>query len=427
MIGIKREMVMRKRPRLRQSRRAGPPRETELFRTAGTSAGVNIAPGSDDDGWTVTHPVILSDGTRLQLYKDGEALHAALNGIRAARRRIMLEVYIFASDDTGWAFADLLCHKARNGVGVFVIYDDFGSASSDQAMFDRMRRSGVRLEKFHPLRPWECRFSWRPVNRDHRKLLIIDEAAAGLGGLNVGGEYAGSWVVQSNSELWRDNAISVIGPGVKPLVKSFIQTWRYITGGGRVRRAELVHNLDGEAGDMGILASVPSMSGPLRPALTRLLRGACRDVLLTMAYFAPHDDLIDEICRAARRGVRVRLMLPGRCDIQLLITAARSFYETLMSAGVEIYERQGAILHAKSMVIDGQIAVLGSTNLDYRSIDYNFELSAIIRSPEFGRQMQELFEHDVRYARRIRLAEWRKRPHIDRVAQWIVNRARYLL
>jgi len=143
-----------------------------------------------------------------------------------------------------------------------------------------------------------------------------------------------------------------------------------------------------------------------------------------MAYFAPHDDLIDELCAAAKRGVRVRLMLPGRCDVRPLLIAARSFYETLMAAGVQVYEREAVILHAKTMVIDGVISMIGSTNLDYRSIEYNLELSALIRSREFGRQMEDLFDNDVRYARRMTLKKWRHRPTLDRLVQWGVSRAR---
>ena len=148
---------------------------------------------------------------------------------------------------------------------------------------------------------------------------------------------------------------------------------------------------------------------------------------MTMAYFAPHDDLIEELCEAARRGVRVRLMLPGRCDVKALLTAARSFYETLLAAGVEVYERQGVILHAKTMVIDGTVSMIGSTNLDYRSVEYNLELSALIRSREFGGQMETLFENDVRYAKRMTKGAWKRRPTWDRVVQWVVSRTRYLL
>ncbi len=401
---------------------------------AGTSTGVNVKPGSDDDGWIVPQPVRLIDGTRVQLYKDGEALHAAYEAIKHAKRRICLEVYIFASDDTGTAFAELLCEKALQGVKVYCLYDSFGSFSISQLwkpkppIFEKMRRSGVRLAEFHPLRPWEGRYGWRPLNRDHRKLLFVDEDIAGLGGLNVGGEYAGSWVVQSKSgtcDLWRDNAIGLVGPSTKHLLQAFAATWRYVHGGGRARRAEFYHPM-GE-GDFGLLASVPSMQSPLKQRLQDVVNAAKSSIEMTMAYFAPPDELVEALCKAAKRGVRVRLMLPGKCDVQLLITAARSFYEKLLPCGVEIYERQHVILHAKTMCIDNEYTVIGSTNLDYRSIEYNLELSALIRSTEFGQHMHALFENDVRFANRITLKEWRRRPWSDRFGQWAVNRARYLL
>ncbi|HEY8668039.1 MAG TPA: phospholipase D-like domain-containing protein [Tepidisphaeraceae bacterium] len=394
---------------------------------AGTSPGINIEPGSQDDGWIVPPPVELGDGTRIQLYKDGEALHAAYEAIRQAKHRICLEVYIFASDATGRAFADLLCAKAAEGLKVYVIYDGFGSFESDPAMFQQMRRSGISVKKFHPIIPWECQFSWRPVNRDHRKLLVIDFDKAGMGGLNLGAEYGGSWVMrgQEHCEQWRDNAIGIVGPGSQLCLQAFKKSWRYVNTGGKIRRAEYIHNL--HDGELGLLASAPTLNSPLARFLQQLVHDARRTIQLTMAYFAPSDELIDELCRACRRGVRVQLMVPGRCDVKVLLIAARSFYEKLMCAGIEVYERQGAVLHAKTMVIDGEISVIGSTNLDYRSIEYNCELSTLIRSKKFGRQMQALFENDIRYSKRVNLNQWRHRPFSDRFVQWAVSRARYWL
>ncbi|WP_428937325.1 phospholipase D-like domain-containing protein [Fontivita pretiosa] len=414
------------------------PRE-QNERSAGVAAGINIAPGSDDDGWIVPDPVPLDDGTLVQLYKDGEALRAAYRAIEQARRRVCLEVYIFADDDTGRAFAELLCRKAIQGVQVYVIYDSFGSLGTDRQMLRQMQRSGVHLEVFHPVYPWECRYSWRPFNRDHRKLLVIDDEIAGLGGLNVGHEYAGSWVIYQRDadecDFWRDNAIGIRGPMARYFLRAFARSWHYVTHGGRIRTAEFNYNLEAihngaprdPGNQMSILASVPTLSSPLRPLLRSLFANARHSIQMTMAYFAPDDELIAELCRAARRGVRVQLMLPARCDVHALIIAARSFYETLLSAGVEIYERQTVVLHAKTMTIDGAITVIGSANLDYRSIEYNLELSAIIHSRQFGQQMHALFANDMLYARRISLSEWRKRPMRDRLVQWAVSRARYLL
>ena len=271
------------------------------------SFGVNVAPGPADDGWLTPPSVALGDGTQVQLYKDGEGLAAAYEAIKSARRYIGLEVYIFASDQTGRAFAELLAKKARGGVAVYVIYDSFGSIESDRRMFRMLRASGVRVQTFHPIRPWECQYSWRPFNRDHRKLLVIDDQIAGLGGLNIGNEYAGPWIVPQVLEpcdLWRDSAIGIVGPGAKLFRRAFAQTWNYIKRGGRIRKTELFDNL--YDGDLGLMALAPTLNSPLRSFLYRTLREARQSIMMTMAYFAPDDPLIDGLCKAARRGVRVR-------------------------------------------------------------------------------------------------------------------------
>jgi len=215
------------------------------------SFGLNIAPGHEDDGWISPEPVSLTDGSVVQLYKDGEALHAAYEAIKEAKQRICLEMYIFGSDETGRAFANLLSEKARQGLQVYVIYDSFGSIASDGEMFDQMRRAGVKVQEFHPFWPWKGKFSWRPVNRDHRKLLVIDNDIAWLGGLNLSGEYAGSWVVKSSMglcDLWRDNAIGIKGAVARKFLQCFAKTWYYVTRRGRLRNAEFVYNLDGICG-----------------------------------------------------------------------------------------------------------------------------------------------------------------------------------
>src|SRR5947209_3498587 len=208
----------------RQARvgRHRPPRPSRLGEE-GTARGVCIDIGCRDAGWVMPPPVVLSDGTTVQLYKDGQGLTAALRAIRAATEQICLEVYIFHSDETGRAFASALAEKAKQGVRVFVIYDSFGSVETDPAMFQMMRSAGVHLAEFHPLRPWDCKFGWRPVNRDHRKLLVIDNRIAGMGGLNVGLEYGSGFLSPKarKCDCWRDNGIGVVGPGVAMVAECF--------------------------------------------------------------------------------------------------------------------------------------------------------------------------------------------------------------
>jgi cardiolipin synthase len=423
----------------------------------GTSSGVNIAPGSDDDGWEVPPPARLRDGSEAQLYKDGEALHAAYQAIRSARTGVRLEIYIFHSDATGRAFADLLARRAREGLDVRVMFDSIGSADADPAMFKSMRAAGVWVREFHPINPWHCTHGWRPFNRDHRKLVVADGEVAVLGGQNLGNEYGSSWVVgESTPDAWRDTAAGVRGPSVRLLSESFDRIWDYVEHGGPIRRAALFKKADDGDGELfheqpsarravqpdrlsprpsvldvppdspAVLASVPTPRSPLVPALQKLLRDAKSSIELTMAYFAPPEELVDQLCRSARAGVRVRLMLPGRSDVRLLLIAARAFYDPLLAAGAEVYERQYAILHAKSLCIDGCLSIVGSTNLDYRSIQFNCELSMLVHSAAFGSHMHELFEHDVRFAQRI-LPGSHRPTRGDRLVQWACARARYFL
>jgi cardiolipin synthase len=391
------------------------------------SGGVNVAPGPEDDGWQMPPPVVLGDGTLVQLLKDGEALRAAYEAVAAARRLICVEAYIFSSDATGRAFADLLCRKATQGVRVYLIYDSFGCLGTDRSMFQRMRRSGVRAEEFHPVRPWECRYSWRPFNRDHRKLVFVDEEFGWLGGMNIADEYGGPWIAGAETlrkvAPWRDTAVGLRGPAARHLARAFAQTWSYVQHSGRIGQCQYFH--DGEHYD--IVASTAAMRSPVRERFGAIVAAARKSIDLTFAYFAPDDGMVEALCRAARRGVRVRLMVPARSDFPLLVHAARGFYAGLMSAGVEISEREHAILHSKTMVVDEAVSVVGSTNLDYRSIEYNCEISVVLRSPEFGEKMTRLFENDMRYARTICQDNWRRRPVQDRFVQWAVKRMRYLL
>lgn len=415
------------------------------------TAGLNLHPGAEDDGWVPPAPVTLGDGSQVRLYKDGEGLRAALDAIQAATKRICLEIYIFNNDATGKIFADALSERARAGVNVFLIYDSLGSADA-KGLLAQMRAAGVRLAEFHPLAPWRCRFSWRPWNRDHRKLLIIDDQVGGLGGLNIGDEYGGMWVAGRKANLdhlMRDQAVGIRGPAARSLVRAFAATWHYVKNGGRIGRALYVHQLTlgplnkgrrvgkqrnyrkptarAIQGEFALLASAPTLTSPLRPLLNDLLKHATMSITIIMAYFAPDDELIINLCEAAGRGVRVRIILPQRSDIHLMVIAARSFYSRLLDAGVEVYERREAVLHAKGLVVDHRYSVIGSANLDYRSIESNLEISSIIDSKEFAAQFERLMDHDIRFSRKISASEWRRRPYRDRFVQWVVSRARYIL
>lgn len=417
--------------------------------------GVNASPGIDD-GWVSPPPVTLADGSRVYLYKDGEALKHAYDAIASAQSRVCFEFYIWDNDATGRAFAELLMKKAREGVNVYCIYDGWGVlGGNDRRMFREMRRNGVRVAEFHPIRPWETTFSWKPFARDHRKLIVVDDRYAGVGGLNIADPYAGSWVAPNELkpvQLWRDTAIGVEGAASIYFLASFARTWNYIHKGGRIVRAmyaggiDVPHSPKGyrvgntrlrrrrispaalmmPPDSLGVIATTPTLASKLRPVLHSLLRNAQKTIRMTMAYFAPDDELIRELCDAAARGVNVQLMFGAKSDLPIMVTAARAFYDRLLCSKIEIYERQHVILHAKTMIVD-DVSIVGSTNLDYRSIEFNCEISAIIRSAPFARQMNDLFEHDMQYAHRVDRDQWRKRKFLDRAIEWTVVKARQLL
>lgn len=423
--------------------------------------GINVFPGSGDDHWTAPQPVALADGNTVQLWKDGQSLLGAISAIKAARRRILLETYIFAPDETGFAFAAALTEAAQRGVKVFVLVDGFGSMLIKDQLFDRMRAGGVRVSEFHPFLPWRVKYGWKFYNRDHRKLIVVDNDVAGMGGLNIGTEYAGPWVsrrIWSRKDFWRDTAVSVRGPAVKLLAESFIRTWRYVHDGGRVNRTEFIagidevkplkgkrlgrpspqrlnrrnqsyqhHDHDPQPEKVGIFASAPTLASPLQPLLVRLFGEARTSIELTNPYFVPDPALVTALTDAASRGVRVRLMLLGEKGERPVVFAARSFYDRLFDAGCEVYERKDVYLHAKHLCVDGRTSLVGSCNLDYRSIQLNLELSMIIRSDAFGAQMHTLFEHDVHHSQKIDPDTWRQRPRLDRLVQWAVSRLRYLM
>jgi len=422
------------------------------------SAGINVTPGNDDDGWDSPPPVTLACGSTVRVFKDGEAFRAAYDAIEQAQSRVCFEFYIWDNDSTGRAFAELLMRKSRQGVAVYCIYDGVGVlGGNDRSMFASMRAAGVRVAEFHPIRPWECNFSWKPFSRDHRKLVVVDDKFAGVGGLNVTDVCAGAWVASNDlkiSQLWRDTAIGITGPAARHFLVSFVKTWHYLHRGGRIVRAmhaggiHVPPSMKGNRvgprripvkkkndcpaaplmpeNSLGVLATVPTLCSPLRPILHKLLRAARFRVRMTMAYFAPDDELVQELCDAARRGVRVELVFGAKSDMRIMTIAARAFYQRMLSAGVKIHERQHVILHAKTMLVD-DVSIVGSTNLDYRSIELNCEISAVVRNAAFADQLCLLFDHDVKYSREINHTTWRKRRFIDRAVQWGVIKLRKLL
>jgi cardiolipin synthase len=362
-----------------------------------------------------------------RLLVDGPATFAAMKAaISDARHRVLIESYIV--DDAGVAreLADLLASKVAQGVPVALLYDALGSRTTDPAFFEALRARGIAVCAFNPVNPVQRPGYWGINHRNHRKVMVIDAAAAFTGGINISQEYSsgsfGSRGSARNADArengWRDTQIELRGPVVSALAGLFERTWD--AQGCRGALGVAPRAKASVAGDkiVKILISAPDQGvNEIYGALLAAVRAARRSVHLTMAYFAPGTEMVDALGEAARRGVDVALILPGRSDFELVLHAGRSYYEQLLEAGVVIHETDHAIMHAKTAVIDGVLSTVGSSNMDWRSFVDNSELNAIVIDAGFGTEMEALFRRDRSVARLIDASAWRERGWRQRMLE----------
>ena len=365
-------------------------------------------------------------GNRVSLLQDGPATYQAMfAAIRGAKRHINLETYIFEDDEKGREFADVLLAKQGEGVQVNLIYDSVGSLKTPKPFFDRLKDGGVRVVEFNPVNPLKAKKGWQINNRDHRKLLVVDGAVAFLGGINISNDYstASASALRGSSNPsslgWRDTHVRIEGPVVDEFQKLFMSTWAK-QGGEALPAGEYIPELKA-AGTQIVRAIGSSSEDPystIYVTLVSAVTNAEKHVYLTNAYFVPDPQLLEALINAARRGVDVKLILPSHSDSPLVFHAGRSFYDVLLDGGVRIFERQSALLHAKTAIVDGVWSTIGSTNLDWRSFLYNDELNAVVLGREFAGEMQAMFEKDLEASREIDPAAWNRRSPALRLKEW---------
>ena len=350
-------------------------------------------------------------GNRVELLINGPASFAALaDAIRSARTRIDMESYEF-DDAAGGAFADLLLAARARGVEVNLIYDAWGAIDTEPALFDRLRQGGVRVLEYNPLRP-NARVPIKVNARDHRKLLCVDGGIAITGGVNISRVYRnapGRGAADPNDDAWRDTDVRIEGPVVAQFERYFADTWRQQKG---PALADAPPAPPARPGGMAVQA-IDGAPDDGRPLIYRTLLAAVAlsrsSVHLTTGFFVPTPDLLQALEAAARRGVDVQVIVPGRSTSDAAVAAGRSDYGRLLRAGVKLHEFQARILHAKTAVIDGAWSAVGSSNLDWRSTVWNNEIDAIILSAEFGTRMEALFQDDLSASKAIDLAAWQRR------------------
>lgn len=346
----------------------------------------------------------LIGGNRVRLLKDAaENYPAWLAAIAAARRHVHFESYIIADDAEGRRFCDALIAKAQEGVTVRVIYDWMGGLGKAGASFwARLRDGGVEVRCFNPLR-FDAPLA--VLTRDHRKMLTVDGELAFISGLCVGREWSG--IPEKQLEAWRDTGIELCGPAVADVERAFASVWAMT--GAPLPEDDTSLPAPVPTGDMNvrIVASEPSTAGMLR--LDQMLAALARKrIWLTDAYFAGTTAYIQSLRAASLEGVDVRLLLPGATDIPLLRPLTRSGYRSLLEASVRIFEWNGTMLHAKTSVIDGRWARVGSTNLNVASWLGNCELDAFIEDEGFAAEMEAQYLEDLANATEVVLGPKRK-------------------
>ncbi|HEX4882495.1 MAG TPA: cardiolipin synthase [Casimicrobiaceae bacterium] len=353
-------------------------------------------------------------GNRVDVLLNGEEIFPSmLEAIRSARRTITFETYIYWSGDVGRAFAEALSERARAGVKVHVLLDWVGSQKMDDALLDEMRDAGVEVRYYRPL-------SWyhiaRMNNRTHRKLLVIDGRVGFTGGVGVGDKWQGH---AQDPDHWRDTHFRAEGPVVAQMQATFNDNWTKVTG--RVLHGEAYFPRLEPAGDASAQTFQSSPEGgaeSMQLMYLLAITAASTSIELSSAYFVPDTLTLQTLVDALKRGVRVRIIVPGPIiDAEVVRKASRANWGPLLAAGAEIHEYQPTMFHCKVLVVDGWFVSVGSTNFDTRSFRLNDEANLNVLDPAFAARQVAVFEQDLKHTRRVTHEQWLARPWHEKVLE----------
>ncbi len=353
-----------------------------------------------------------TEDNHVRLLRNGkEIFQAIFNSVADARHIICIEFYIFRNDDTGKRLAGLLKEKIGQGVQVYILYDHFGSLRTPIKFWLDLQKAGINLRVSHPLK-WSA--PHHHIHRDHKKLLIIDGEKAFTGGFNIGDEYHG--YLKKQKEAWRDTGIYLEGPIAATLLEIFKKSWTAWKG------KAIEWNKEPQPLKNGVsVIPIFTNSARGRKKLRKLffygIGSAKESILLTNAYFTPSKRMLTVMEDAVKRGVKIKLLLPGKSDVVPVFYASRALYKKLLNIGVEIYDYQDRILHAKSAVLDSCWSIIGSANLDFQSLRRNDESNVGIYDNAFAGQMIETFTEDLGHSVKIDKEVWQRRPFYEKILE----------
>lgn len=360
---------------------------------------------------TSTSPLTANNSVDLLLNGE-EKFPKLLEALEGATSHIHLEYYIYENDDTGNSIADILIKKAKEGVEVRFMYDDFGSHGLGGSFIKRLQAAGIATTPYYKIK-WYALAS-RLNYRNHRKIIIIDGTKSFVGGINISDKYRND-TKAADALYWRDTHLMLEGPATFYLQYLFLCDWNFAAQNKlefgpeyfpmHVEEKEIRSEL------VQIVSSGPDSELPLIfYSLMAAIAAARERVWVTSPYFIPGESLMDALIIAAKSGIEIKLLVPGISDSKMVNAAARSYYSELIGHGVRIFLYNKGFVHAKTMVVDDNLAIVGSANMDYRSFDLNFEVNAMLYSEKINAQLKNAFENDLRETTEINAEQWLSRP-----------------
>ncbi|MCX5746977.1 MAG: phospholipase D-like domain-containing protein [Proteobacteria bacterium] len=363
-------------------------------------------------------------GCEVNVLRDGDEVYPAmLEALAAAQRSIVIETYILASDRTGDRFKAVLIERARAGVTVRVIYDAVGSFSLSAAYVTELRGAGIEVLAFNPIAQWRRRF--RLSHRDHRKIIVVDDEIGFTGGLNISNDYAS---LADGGVGWHDMHCRVRGPIVDDLARMFRRTW--LRAGGKSYRTSPPPAAGPAVGpsyvrllDNGRIRT----RATVRRAYLQVIRAAKTSILIENAYFLPDRGIRRALAQAVRRGVSVRVIIPGSSDIKLVEWASLYVMRRLTRMGIQMLRWRGVMLHSKTATIDRVWSTIGSYNFDAMSRFNNLEVTVEILDPAVGEVLAETFDRDVTNCDGFDENTWLQLAWYRKALAWVGYRLRRFL
>ncbi|WP_368503798.1 cardiolipin synthase [Alkalihalophilus sp. As8PL] len=360
------------------------------------------------------NPISFSSETKV--LTDGKETYAhILQALEMAEHHIHLEYYIVRHDELGNQIKDILIAKAEEGVKVRFLYDGVGSWKLSKAYVQELTEAGVEMVSFSPVK---LPFLTHAINyRNHRKIIVIDGVIGFVGGLNIGDEYLGK---DSYFGYWRDTHLYVRGEAVRTLQLIFLQDWHYQTGETILNQTYLSPSLSMTKGDGGVqmIASGPDTRWEVNKKLFfSMITSAKKSIWIASPYFIPDDDILSALKIAALSGIDVRILVPNRPDKRIVFHASRSYFPELLEAGVKVYEYNRGFMHSKIIIVDHEIASIGTSNMDMRSFHLNFEVNAYLYRTSSVTTLVSDYVYDLEHSNQINHSLFGNRPFFHRLIE----------